>query len=310
MNAAMLRAQAEAVFELAEKLQPMVSDAYQPSGENTRHFALKDAQKLAQKFKDNLCAEATRLEAAAPVGETPRTDAATGDPTCALSMEQAFERLYAESQKLEREFNAALAAKPAAVPEGWRLVLDPFDYDRTFNAIAEAVHIEGGGIGISVRKFKDAFGPISHPTSAPSLDAASGVPVDFSVESMTPIDGMDYIYQHYSTTFNRTPDAFMRKVVAETKELLFIWWGTHRDALRDAFSHPIPGSGVASEDWQPIETAPKDRCVDLWCGDRRYTQCYHDEICDHWRTSRPSGHLFIITGKATHWREIPTPPKE
>ena len=33
------------------------------------------------------------------------------------------------------------------------------------------------------------------------------------LETMTPIDGLDEIYKHYATSFGRTPDALMSKVV-------------------------------------------------------------------------------------------------
>jgi len=56
------------------------------------------------------------------------------------------------------------------------------------------------------------------------------------LESMTPIEGFDEIYKHYSTTFGRTPDAFMQKVVGETKRRLLVWWGAHRETIRDALA--------------------------------------------------------------------------
>lgn len=66
----------------------------------------------------------------------------------------------------------------------------------------------------------------------------------------------------------------------------------------------LPADWVAVED-QP---APTDGLLDLWYGDRRFADCYYDSICDHWRTSRPSGHLFIIQGKPTHWKYAPKGP--
>jgi hypothetical protein len=59
--------------------------------------------------------------------------------------------------------------------------------------------------------------------------------------------------------------------------------------------------------WQPIETAPKIRVIDLWTGDRRMTRCYWDDICGEWRTTENSGVLMRFK-KATHWMEIPVPP--
>lgn len=66
--------------------------------------------------------------------------------------------------------------------------------------------------------------------------------------------------------------------------------------------------------WQPIETAPKDRLIDIWtvgygAEPHRVSDCYHDRICDEWRTSRPAGHLMCIKAKyVTHWRSIPASP--
>lgn len=68
---------------------------------------------------------------------------------------------------------------------------------------------------------------------------------------------------------------------------------------------------VAATKWRPIETAPKDRLIDLCKGgtEYRYINCYYDDICDEWRTSRPSGHLFCIPrGVVTHWCEPPVLP--
>ena len=66
--------------------------------------------------------------------------------------------------------------------------------------------------------------------------------------------------------------------------------------------------------WQPIETAPKGELIDIWIqnGDGsgvRWTDCYHDAICNEWRTSRPSGHLVFVSARhVTHWRPAPAAP--
>ena len=56
--------------------------------------------------------------------------------------------------------------------------------------------------------------------------------VRFCYESMKPIEGFDAIYAEYATTFCRYPDDFMAKVVRQTKEDLFMWWGAHREKIR------------------------------------------------------------------------------
>lgn len=54
------------------------------------------------------------------------------------------------------------------------------------------------------------------------------------LESISPLEGYDEIYKHYATTFGRTPDAFMQKVVGETEQRLMMWWGAHRESIRAA----------------------------------------------------------------------------
>lgn len=71
--------------------------------------------------------------------------------------------------------------------------------------------------------------------------------LDTAVESMTAIEGLDYIFKHYATTFNRTPDVFMQKVVRETKENLFMWWGVHREQLKAALTPTAPGKYTTKE---------------------------------------------------------------
>ena len=56
--------------------------------------------------------------------------------------------------------------------------------------------------------------------------------VRFCYESMKPIEDFDAIYAEYATTFCRYPDDFMAKVVRQTKEDLFMWWGAHREKIR------------------------------------------------------------------------------
>jgi hypothetical protein len=82
--------------------------------------------------------------------------------------------------------------------------------------------------------------------AAQSADSAMEVlrdPVtaNFSFETLSPLDGMDAIYAEYAKTFGRFPDAFMAKVVAQTKEDLFIWWGAHRERIREALALADPG---------------------------------------------------------------------
>jgi hypothetical protein len=85
--------------------------------------------------------------------------------------------------------------------------------------------------------------------------------------------------------------------------------------LRDEASALLAKIEAADRlEWQPIETAPKDRLIDIWIphgtdGGVRWADCYYDHICDEWRTSRPSGKLmFIRAHHVSHWRLPPDPP--
>jgi hypothetical protein len=67
--------------------------------------------------------------------------------------------------------------------------------------------------------------------------------------------------------------------------------------------------------WQPIETAPKDRLIDIWTvgfrsDPHRVSDVYYDNICGEWRTSRPAGQLVCVKERyVTHWMPLPEPPK-
>ena len=73
---------------------------------------------------------------------------------------------------------------------------------------------------------------------------------------------------------------------------------------------------IKKEGWQPIETAPKDRLIDIFIENsksdgRRWCDCYYDRITDQWRTSSPGGKLVWVPARAvTHWREPASPPAE
>jgi hypothetical protein len=68
---------------------------------------------------------------------------------------------------------------------------------------------------------------------------------------------------------------------------------------------------MLTDKWQPIETAPRDRLIDIWFNGKRWTECYYDSICDEWRTSRPGGLLVSVKARyVTHWMPLPPPPME
>jgi hypothetical protein len=60
-----------------------------------------------------------------------------------------------------------------------------------------------------------------------------------------------------------------------------------------------------AEDWQPIETAPKDGTkVDLWIAGKRETDCSYREEAWGWADLK-----VRIAGNPTHWRPIAKEPK-
>lgn len=78
--------------------------------------------------------------------------------------------------------------------------------------------------------------------------------------------------------------------------------------------------GGATGCWQPIETAPKDRVVDLWANGRRWTDCRFGPV--DYKTTGPawgrdggkaqehgySGKTVVEVENPTHWMPPPNPP--
>lgn len=62
-----------------------------------------------------------------------------------------------------------------------------------------------------------------------------------------------------------------------------------------------------ADDWRPIETAPKDRAIDIYSKStkERFTDCVFD--CGAWQFFEPDGWSEIKT--PTHWKPIPEGPK-
>ena len=74
-------------------------------------------------------------------------------------------------------------------------------------------------------------------------------------------------------------------------------------AMLVAASNPAP----IPEGWQPIDTAPKDGLIDIFCNGRRYAQCHYDAICNEFRHITACG-VLVILKKPTHWMPLPKPP--
>ena len=89
----------------------------------------------------------------------------------------------------------------------------------------------------------------------PAADDFMDITDMLNLESMSPVEGCDEIFKHYTTTFNRTPDALMGKVVKESEKRLMIWWGAHRETIRAALeaysqktiAQPAPRNATAAE---------------------------------------------------------------
>lgn len=73
---------------------------------------------------------------------------------------------------------------------------------------------------------------------------------------------------------------------------------------------PSRESRMVASDWQPIETAPKDKLIDLWTSSGvRKTNCYWDHICQEWRCRENNG-VIIRFKNVTHWMPLPSPPTD
>lgn len=58
--------------------------------------------------------------------------------------------------------------------------------------------------------------------------------VDFLLEDLPPVEGLDVILAEYEKTYGRTPDAAMAATVGKVKNMLLMWWGSHREAIAAA----------------------------------------------------------------------------
>jgi len=71
-------------------------------------------------------------------------------------------------------------------------------------------------------------------------------------------------------------------------------------------------------EWQPIETAPKDRPIDLWVQEtpdyraHRVPDAVWDSVDENWREAGDSSFHFgqyMFPKVATHWLPLPPPPQ-
>ncbi|MCY1556720.1 hypothetical protein D9M68_934930 [compost metagenome] len=97
-------------------------------------------------------------------------------------------------------------------------------------------------------------------------------------------------------------------------ETVFAEAETVYEYMLNAAPSPPKADGPGDDVWQPIETAPKGRLIDIWVnsgGGHRWCDCYFDRECGEWRTSRPGGKLVWVKAEhVTHWRLPPASPKE
>ena len=83
-------------------------------------------------------------------------------------------------------------------------------------------------------------------------------------------------------------------------------------AERPRNTAPAGMSAGGGAGWQPIETAPKDRVVDLWSTKGfRYPDALWDVCWGEKCWTNPHNHVSIEEGGPyTHWRYPPEPPAE
>lgn len=75
-------------------------------------------------------------------------------------------------------------------------------------------------------------------------NAAEALVIDWETETNNPLAEMDAIYAEYSKSFGKPyPDKEMAMIVDKTKEMLFRWWGCHRETIRAALQSQPPEDG-------------------------------------------------------------------
>lgn len=82
--------------------------------------------------------------------------------------------------------------------------------------------------------FQAAWNRRTEPS--PAEVGGDGVLVDWVSETDDPVAELDAIYTEYATTFGKFPDADMAATVLKVKDMLFSWWGHHRESIRQALS--------------------------------------------------------------------------
>lgn len=85
---------------------------------------------------------------------------------------------------------------------------------------------------------------------------------------------------------------------------------SNNPSIRESDTAPAGLSAGGGAGWQPIETAPKDRVVDLWSSKGfRYPDALWDVCWGEKCWTNPHNHVSIEEGGPyTHWRYPPEPP--
>lgn len=117
-----------------------------------------------------------------------------------------------------------------------------------------------------------------------------------------------YAYAVFESTLKGVDDSIDHEELYFPGQLDEDFFKRHEDAGRV--------KPLYTNEWQPIETAPKDKLIDIWVdtGDsqpHRLTGCYYDQICDEWR--KTTENLYLITIKAKYvkfWMPLPKPPEK
>jgi hypothetical protein len=90
--------------------------------------------------------------------------------------------------------------------------------------------------------------------------------------------------------------------------------GGPADLSRCAYQ-PVGAHPSRVEGWQPIETAPRDKVVDLWWNGRRFADYEFVELTGDWvrKELMWKGEYQVttkrfLTDKPTHWMPLPPAP--
>lgn len=105
---------------------------------------------------------------------------------------------------------------------------DFWGWIRSAHRNPEAKSFTLSDMAVAYRAGSDSSGQIKEAT-----------PVDWKFDTEDPMAELEAILEIYQTTFNRLPDAYMRKTVQKVKEMLMTWFGGHRETITKAMRESV-----------------------------------------------------------------------